>query len=419
MTNRSLTYEAGEQARSRFHDRPMRFFNTAGPIIPADHYHVHPLQRLDLDEVLLLIERKQYFVLHAPRQTGKTSALLALMEELNGSGRYRCVYVNVEIGQSAREDMAEAMRAILGQLASRAEQILGNRSLREVVREVSEEAGPHGVLQEVLGRWAAAGAKPLVLMIDEIDALIGDTLLAVLRQLRAGYPERPRRFPQSVILCGVRDVRDYRIRLEELAEKEGEEAGKEVHQEEGTTRLANLIDKDPLFEKCVTDRRLLAAVRHVIGDDLRLSSLNARASHPGQGLQGFHADWGTGVEPGEFQVCNSVWLLTDFTAENGATRVVPGSHLSRKTPAEAMEDPTDLHPEQVQLQAPAGTVVVFNGHLWHGGTFNASGCKRWGMHGYYCRRSVAQQTDQRRWLSPGTVARLSPQARAVVDVDDP
>ena len=212
MTNRSLTYEAGEQARSRFHDRPMRFFNTAGPIIPADHYHVHPLHRLDLDEVLLLIERKQYFVLHAPRQTGKTSALLALMEELNGSGRYRCVYVNVEIGQSAREDVAEAMRAILGQLASRAEQILGDRSLREVVREVSEEAGPHGVLQEVLGRWAAAGAKPLVLMIDEIDALIGDTLLAVLRQLRAGYTERPRRFPQSVILCGVRDVRDYRIR---------------------------------------------------------------------------------------------------------------------------------------------------------------------------------------------------------------
>ena len=140
------------------------------------------------------------------------------------------------------------------------------------------------------------------------------------------------------------EVAAFVARLEELAGKEGEEAGKEVHQEEGTTRLANLIDKDPLFEKCVTDRRLLAAVRHVIGDDLRLSSLNARASHPGQGLQGFHADWGTGVEPGEFQVCNSVWLLTDFTAENGATRVVPGSHLSRRTPSEAMEDPTDPHP---------------------------------------------------------------------------
>ena len=180
-------------------------------MIPADHYHVPPLERLDLDEVLLLIEQKRYSVMHAPRQTGKTSVLLALLEELNGSGRYRCAYVNVEIGQSAREDVGSAMQAILSQLAWQAECVLGDRSVREVLREVREDAGPHGVLQEVLGRWAAADARPLVLLIDEIDALIGDTLLAVLRQLRAGYPERPRRFPQSVVLCGVRDVRDYRI----------------------------------------------------------------------------------------------------------------------------------------------------------------------------------------------------------------
>ena len=211
MARDSLTDRSGVRAWSEVHDGPRRFFNTAGPMIPADHYHVPLLERLDLDEVLLLIEQKRYFVMHAPRQTGKTSALLALLEELNGSGRYRCVYVNVEIGQSAREDVEEAMRAILSQLASQAEHVLGDRSVREVLREVREDAGPHGVLQEVLGRWAAADARPLVLLIDEIDALIGDTLLAVLRQLRAGYPERPRRFPQSVVLCGVRDVRDYRI----------------------------------------------------------------------------------------------------------------------------------------------------------------------------------------------------------------
>ena len=211
MTHNSPTYKAGERTRSRVLDGPTRFFNTAGPMIPGDHYQIPPLERLDLDEVLLLIEQKRYFVMRAPRQTGKTSALLALLEELNGNGRYRCVYVNVEIGQSAREDVAEAMRAILNQIAYNAETALEDRFVAGIWPGILERAGPHGVLKEVLARWAAADSRPLVLMIDEIDALIGDTLLAVLRQLRAGYPDRPRGFPQSVILCGVRDVRDYRI----------------------------------------------------------------------------------------------------------------------------------------------------------------------------------------------------------------
>ncbi len=189
----------------------MRFFNTAGPIEPDIHYYIPPLERLDLNEVLMLIEQRRYFVLHAPRQTGKTSALLTLMNELNGSGRYRCVYINVEIGQSAREAVGAAMQGILSELALQAEHILDDRIVKEIWREVREDAGPHGVLRAVLSRWSAADPKPLVLIIDEIDALIGDTLLAVLRQLRAGYPDRPRYFPQTVILCGVRDVRDYRI----------------------------------------------------------------------------------------------------------------------------------------------------------------------------------------------------------------
>ena len=214
------------------------------------------------------------------------------------------------------------------------------------------------------------------------------------------------------------EVTAFLNRLEELAEEEGEDAGKEVHQEDGATRLSNLINKGPLFEKCITDPRLLAAIRHVIGPELRLSSLNARASHPGHGLQALHADWGVGVEPGQYQVCNSIWLLTDFTSENGATRVIPGSHLSRKTPAEGMEDPKSCRLDQEQIEAPAGTVVVFNSHLWHGGTLNNSDAKRWAMHGYYCRREVNQQTNQRQWLSAETVARLSPEARAVVDINE-
>ena len=190
----------------------MRFFNTAGPVVPADHYCIPPLARLDLGETLGLVRDKRYFVLHAPRQTGKTSALLALRDELNAGGDFRCVYANVEAGQALREDVGAAMRAILYELELQAHATLGDESLASVWPDILERAGPGNALRGVLARWAEADPRPLVLLIDEIDALVGDTLIAVLRQLRAGYPERPRWFPQSVVLCGVRDVRDYRIR---------------------------------------------------------------------------------------------------------------------------------------------------------------------------------------------------------------
>ena len=190
----------------------MRFFNTAGPVNPEMHYSIPPLKRLDADDLLLLIRQWKYFVLHAPRQTGKTSALLALRDHLYASAEFRCVYVNVEGGQTAREDVREGVRAILSALARAARHGLDDLFVAEVWRDILDGSGPNDALGDTLARWSEADAKPLVLLIDEIDSLIGDTLLAVLRQLRAGYPDRPRRFPQSVILCGVRDVRDYRIR---------------------------------------------------------------------------------------------------------------------------------------------------------------------------------------------------------------
>ena len=88
---------------------------------------------------------------------------------------------------------------------------LGANALADIWPGALERAGPLGALRASLERWCMADPRPLVLLIDEIDTLVGDTLLSVLRQLRAGYPHRPGRFPHSVILCGVRDVRDYRI----------------------------------------------------------------------------------------------------------------------------------------------------------------------------------------------------------------
>jgi len=189
----------------------MRFFNTSGPVDSTRHYALPPLERLDGDELHLLIQQHRYFVLHAPRQTGKTSALLALMDRLNRQGQYRCCYANIEGAQAAREDVGAAMQAILSVIGSMARLYLQDDSLAGLWPDVLRAAGPFDALRESLARWAASDPRPLVLLIDEIDSLIGDTLISVLRQLRAGYTQRPAQFPASVILCGVRDVRDYRI----------------------------------------------------------------------------------------------------------------------------------------------------------------------------------------------------------------
>ena len=188
----------------------MRRFNKSGPVATRDHYCIPPLDRLDLAEVRKLIAEKQYFVLHAPRQTGKTSALLALQDLLNAEGRHRCVYVNVEAGQAMREDVERATKVILGQMALGARRATDDDFLLDAWSHIAAEFGS-GALGAALTQWSEASEKPLVLLIDEVDSLVGDSLLAVLRQLRAGYHLRPDGFPQSVILCGVRDVRDYRI----------------------------------------------------------------------------------------------------------------------------------------------------------------------------------------------------------------
>ena len=120
----------------------MRTFNTAGPVVAADHYCIPPLERIELDTVLGLIRDKKYFVLHAPRQTGKTSALLALRDLLNSGaqGDYRCVYANVEAGQAMRGNVTEGIRTVLSQFALRASLTLGDDTLERVCRNAMNRA---------------------------------------------------------------------------------------------------------------------------------------------------------------------------------------------------------------------------------------------------------------------------------------
>lgn len=221
--------------------------------------------------------------------------------------------------------------------------------------------------------------------------------------------------PISGVLSTVQ-LELVRDTLADLSHREGANAGREVHQETGTDRLADLVNKGDVFDIFYTHPHVLAAIAHVLGGDLKLSSLNSRVALPGQGHQSLHADFGTAVGPDGYQVCNSIWLLDDFTEENGATRVVPGSHRFDDIPANALADPTAPHPDERLLLAPAGTVVVFNSHLWHGGTRNATSAPRRAVHAYFTRRHRPQQLDQRTYLRHQTYERISPAARFILGV---
>ncbi|MDG4549953.1 MAG: ATP-binding protein [Candidatus Contendobacter sp.] len=189
----------------------MRFFNTEGPVKRDNHYYLPPLRRWDLQEILDLIDREKYFLLHAPRQTGKTTCLLALAEYLNREGRYRALYANLEPAQAYRENVDQGMAVVVEQLSRGARDQLGDVEATALGREIIAASSGGTRVEEFLTRWCERSPQPLVLLLDEVDALMGDTLISLLRRLRAGYPKRPTQFPQTVVLCGVRDLRDYRI----------------------------------------------------------------------------------------------------------------------------------------------------------------------------------------------------------------
>ncbi|MDA0586738.1 MAG: phytanoyl-CoA dioxygenase family protein [Planctomycetota bacterium] len=201
---------------------------------------------------------------------------------------------------------------------------------------------------------------------------------------------------------------------------EGEQAGSEFRQEEGSRRLANLVNKGEVFQRVVVEPRLLGLVELVISGGFKLSSLNVRSANPHNGIgQPLHADMGAVADERGFWVCNSVWMLDDFTADNGPLRVVPGSHHWGQTPQETLEDPSAPHPEEAILTGKAGTVVVMNAHCWHGGQANRTDRPRTALHAFFSRRDKPQQQYQKRLIDPELQQTFSPELRAVLALDDP
>ena len=221
-------------------------------------------------------------------------------------------------------------------------------------------------------------------------------------------------FMDAALLARLREE------VERLFLEEGESAGIEFKQDPGCRRLANLVDKGKVFREVILLPRLLEYVRHVLGPDIKLSSLHARSVNPhGERAQPLHADMSAVADERGPWVCNTLWMLDDFTADNGALRVVAGSHRWRRLPAEVLADPLADHPDQVLVTGRASSVVVVNAHTWHAGTANRTPQPRTALHAFYCRRDKPQQQYQKRLLRPQVQQALSAPLRELLALDDP
>jgi ectoine hydroxylase-related dioxygenase (phytanoyl-CoA dioxygenase family) len=215
-----------------------------------------------------------------------------------------------------------------------------------------------------------------------------------------------------VVLPGVIDA-DWLARLraafESGCEKDGSTA---VVKESGTRHLNNLVNRDPVFEGVYTHPRVLAAVHHILRDAFRVGQIGGRDPLPGYGQQGLHADWTVRSKGEPFRIVTAIWLLDDFTGENGATRVVPGTHQLLKQPPKSFADPASRHPDQRLIVAKAGSVLVFNGHLWHSGTANKSSRSRRVLQCSFVGRDEVRFTR----IKVDAPERLSPAARYILGV---
>jgi len=186
-----------------------RFFNTTGPCDAGRHYMLPPTVRLP--SVTRLVERDQYFVIHAARQTGKTTAVRAFAEALRAQGTV-AVHATLEASQGEEEVEAAEARWISAILSAA-------RSLPATEQPPAAPAAPPGHrFATLLEAWAnALQPRRLVLFLDEADVVTGPALVNLLRQLRSGFHNRPARFPASVALVGMRDLRDYLARAKDGA----------------------------------------------------------------------------------------------------------------------------------------------------------------------------------------------------------
>jgi ectoine hydroxylase-related dioxygenase (phytanoyl-CoA dioxygenase family) len=198
--------------------------------------------------------------------------------------------------------------------------------------------------------------------------------------------------------------------------------------------LHDLFNKSSVFDYCLRCRPTLAAAHHLLGE-IHVYSLNGRNPAKGRGQQALHSDVPRVAEDG-WRLVNTMIMLDDMTEDNGATRLVPGSHkwpslnvpednlsgAERPVPSPEEQsmlpaDPLAPHPSEVKVTGTAGSVCVINAHIWHGGTLNRTGAKRRLLHMAIGRRDITQQFNQQEHLTPALFKRATPAEQYLLDIE--
>ncbi len=239
------------------------------------------------------------------------------------------------------------------------------------------------------------------------DAWMGDELRT--RLDRDGY----------AIVAGAIDapwLSRLRARVDALYAEEGPHGHHENHgRKPAPGLLADLVNKGEVFDRAWSHPLVLAAARHVLGGPIKLYGMNFRDPPPGEPAQRMHADTSRPAPGGPYSKLQCIWALDDFTAANGGTRAIPGSHLRATVQYVPGGGPDEVHPEQVTWCAPAGSMILYNGNVWHGAGANASGAHRRSLILAYTPRDSEQMCRQAEYLRVRTARRLSPLQRWLLD----
>ncbi len=213
------------------------------------------------------------------------------------------------------------------------------------------------------------------------------------------------------------EIDAYKERLLALATAERQDGSAIVHTGGLGQHVRWLVNKGEIFEQMVAHPKVTPFFEYLLGPDYTLSTLTSNIISPGAADGGYHVDSVLGVMPEPLPnfplVANSLWLLEDFTPENGGTRYIPGSHRFLTKPPAGLSG----HPEEKRLSAPKGSVFLFNGAVWHSAGANQTDRQRIALICFCCRSFIKPMFDFVHYLKPEVVERATPAMRRIYGFD--